>query len=160
MAETRTGLCVLITHASIRDWSGSELYVRDVAVELIWRGHKPIVSSPRLGELADVLRPRSIPVVDDLDSIGVKPDLIHGQHHLETMTAVTHIPGSPTVFFCHGWLPWEETSPLHPRIVQYVTFSDAPHRLPHVMLGPLRPDAGASANASAALAGAFPRDSL
>jgi hypothetical protein len=127
MTENKPGLCVLITNAFIRDWSGSELYVRDVAIELIKRGHKPIVYSPRLGELAEFLRRKSIPVVNDLNSISVKPDLIHGQHHLETMTALSRFPETPAVFFCHGWLPWEETPPFHPRIIQYVTVSDALH---------------------------------
>jgi len=127
MTEIKPGLCVLITNAFIRDWSGSELYVRDVAIEIIKRGHKPIVYSPRIGELAEVLRRKSIPVVKDLNSIRVKPDLIHGQHHLETMTALSRFPETPAVFFCHGWLPWEETPPFHPRIIQYVTVSDALH---------------------------------
>jgi len=127
MTENKPGLCVLITNAFIRDWSGSELYVRDVAMELIKRGHKPIVYSPRIGELAEVLRKKSIPVVNDLNSISVKPDLIHGQHHLETMTALSRFPETPAVFFCHGWLPWEEIPPFHPRIIQYVTVSDALH---------------------------------
>jgi len=125
MTENKTGICILITNAFLRDWTGSELYIRDVAMELIKRGHKPIVYSPRLGELADELRKKSIPVIKDLNSISVKPDLIHGQHHLETMTALAQFPSTPVVFFCHGWLPWEETPPLHPRIIQYVTVSHA-----------------------------------
>ena len=120
-----SSLRVLITNAFLRDWSGSELFVRDLATELINRGHKPVVYSPRIGELADVLRQKSIPVVQDLDSTTIKPDLIHGQHHLETMTALGHFPGTPAIFLCHGWLPWEEIPPLHPRIMRYVTVSDA-----------------------------------
>ena len=127
MAEIKVGLCVLMTNAFIENWTGSELYVRDVAFELIKRGHKPIVYSPRIGKLADELGNKSIPVVTDLDSISVKPDLIHGQHHLETMTALSRFPGTPAIFFCHGWVPWEETPPFHPRITNYVTISDALH---------------------------------
>lgn len=125
MTKTRTKLCVLITNAFIENWSGSELYVRDVAVELIKQGHKPIVYSPRIGRLAEEFGRKSIPVVKDLDSIRIKPDLIHGQHHLETMTAIAHFPETPAVYFCHGWMPWEEIPPLHPRIIRYVTVSDA-----------------------------------
>src|SRR5574341_1404935 len=125
MAEIKAGLCVLVTNAFIENWSGSELYVRDVAAELIKRGHRPIVYSPRIGKLAEELGRKSIPVVKDLDFVGVKPDLIHGQHHLETMTALSRFPGTPAVFFWPGWLPWEETPPFHPRIIQYVTVSDA-----------------------------------
>jgi hypothetical protein len=41
------------------------------------------------------------------------------------MMALAQFPGTPVVFFCHGWLPWEETPIFHPRIIQYVTVSDA-----------------------------------
>lgn len=118
-------LCVLITNNFIANRTGSELYVRDVAVELLRRGHRPVVYSPRLGELAREIRNATVPVVDDLGSLSVAPDLIHGQHHLETMTALSHFPGVPAVYFCHGWLPWEETPPRHPRILQYVANNDA-----------------------------------
>ena len=81
-----------ITNAFIKDWSGSELYIRDLAIELIKRGYKPIVYSPRLGKLAEAFQSKSIPVVSDLNSIRVMPDIIHGQHHLETMTALSRFP--------------------------------------------------------------------
>ena len=118
-------LCVLITNTALANRAGSELYVRDLAVELHRRGHKPLVYSPRLGGVAQEIRLATIPVVDNLDSIGSAPDLIHGQHHLETMTALAHFPGVPAVCVCHGWLPWEETPPRHPRILHYVAVSDA-----------------------------------
>ncbi len=121
----KAGLCVLITNSNIARRTGSELYVRDLATQLINRGHKPVVYSPHTGELAEVLRSRSIPVVQDLESIAITPDLIHGQHHLETMTALTRFPGTPAIFLCHGWLPWEEIPPVHPRIVRYLTVSEA-----------------------------------
>ena len=61
MTELKPGLCVLFTNAFISNWTGSELYIRDVAVELIKRGHKPIVYSPQIGELTEQLRSKSIP---------------------------------------------------------------------------------------------------
>ncbi len=123
MVEKSDKLVVLITNAFFRNWSGSELYVADLALELVRRGHKAVVYSPRLGKLADEMRSKSIPVVDDFGLIGVKPDLIHGQHHLETMKALSFFPGVPAVFFCHGWTPWEEIPPIHPRILRYVSVS-------------------------------------
>ncbi len=118
-------LCVLVTNTALLNRAGSELYVRDLAVELHRRGHKPLVYSPRLGGVAQEIRLATIPVVDNLDSIGSAPDLIHGQHHLETMTALARFPGVPAVCVCHGWLPWEETPARHPRILHYVAVSDA-----------------------------------
>ncbi|MBI4927497.1 MAG: glycosyltransferase family 4 protein [Anaerolineae bacterium] len=125
MAHPGSALCILITNTYLENWTGSELYVRDVAVELIKRGHKPVVYSPRLGKLAEELAKKSIPTIDNLESIHFTPDLIHGQHHMETMTALARFPQTPAVFVCHGWIPWQEIPPVHPRIFQYVTVSDA-----------------------------------
>jgi hypothetical protein len=118
------GLRVLITNNTLRDRSGSELYVRDVALGLLARGHTPISYSGALGAVADDLRRSTVPVVQDLDSLGAPPDLIHGHHHVETMSALLRFPDVPAVFFCHGWMPWEETPPRHPRILRYVAVDD------------------------------------
>jgi hypothetical protein len=95
-----------------------------LATNLLRRGHNPIVYSPQLGHTARELRDATVPVVDNLDAIGSTPDLIHGQHHVETMSALLRFPNTPAVFFCHGWLPWEETPPKHPRILRYVAVDD------------------------------------
>jgi hypothetical protein len=113
-------LRILITNNTLSARAGSELYVRDLASSLLKRGHTPIAYSTNLGEVAKELRELTIPVVDDLALISEPPELIHGQHHIETMTAVVHFPNVPAVFFCHGWMPWEETPPRFPRILRYV----------------------------------------
>ena len=114
------GLRILVTNNSLAKRAGSELYVRDLATALLDRGHTPIAYSNLLGEVAEELRAATIPVIDDLNALAVTPDIIHGQHHLETMTALLHFPGVPAVYFCHGWLPWEEIPPRFPRILRYV----------------------------------------
>ena len=118
------GLRILITNHFLRGRTGSELYACELATNLLRRGHSPIVYSPQLGHMARELRATTVPVVDDLDAIGSAPDLIHGQHHVETMSALLRFPNTPAVFFCHGWLPWEETPPKHPRILRYVAVDD------------------------------------
>lgn len=117
-------LRILITNHFLRGRTGSELYVCELATTLLRRGHTPIVYSPQLGPSARELRDATVPVVDNLDAIASPPDLIHGQHHVETMTALLRFPNTPAVFFCHGWLPWEETPPKHPRILRYVAVDD------------------------------------
>ncbi len=114
---------VLITNTLFVRQSGSELYVRDVALELQRRGYEPVIYSPQLGPLAETLRLAGIDVVSDLNLVGQAPDLIHGQHHMETMAALARFPGVPAVYFCHGWMPWEELPPQHPRILRYVCVS-------------------------------------
>ena len=116
------GLRVLFTNTFFRNYSGSELYVRDVALALRHRGHRPIIYSPRLGALAEDLRQAGVPVTDDLRRVEA-PDLIHGQHHLESMTALARYPRVPAVYFCHGATPWA-TPPRHPRLLRYVAVSD------------------------------------
>ena len=115
---------ILITNHELDARAGSELYVRDLASALVARGHRPIAFSTRLGAVADELRAATVPVVDDLARIAESPDLVHGQHHLETMAALLRFAGVPAVFFCHGWIPWEEAPPQHPRILRYVAVDD------------------------------------
>lgn len=116
---------ILITNNDLSIRAGTQLYVRDLAVALLRRGHSPFIYSPALGEIAKELRAATIPVVDDLDSLPTAPDVIHGQHHPETMTALLRFPGVPAVYFCHGWLPWEEAPPRFPRIRRYVAVDHA-----------------------------------
>jgi hypothetical protein len=114
------GLTVLLTNTSLDHRAGTELYIRDLATALLRIGHKPVVYSPRLGAVAKEIRARAIPVVDTLDALVEPPDLIHGQHHLETMTALWHFPDTPALYVSHGYFPWQEAPPLFPRILQYV----------------------------------------
>ena len=118
------GLKILFTNRALVRRSGTELYIRDVATSLLRRGHTPLVYASRLGGMAEELRRATIPVVEDLNRLSAPPDLIHGQHHVEAMTALLHFPGVPAVHFCHGWMPWEETPPLFPRVLRYVAVDD------------------------------------
>jgi hypothetical protein len=117
-------LRILITNHSLSNYAGTELYVRDLAVRLLSRGHTPIVYSTQLGQVAQDLRAATVPVVDDLNSLAEPPDLIHGQHNLETMTALLHSPDTPAVYFCHGWLARIESPPRFPRILRYVAVDE------------------------------------
>lgn len=114
------GLRVLLTNNTLCGRAGTELYVRDIALGLMERGHQPIAYSSKLGEVAEELRAATIPVVDDLNRLRDAPDIIHGHHHLDAMTALLHFPRVPSIFICHGWIPWEEIPPVFPRILRYI----------------------------------------
>jgi hypothetical protein len=120
-----SGLRVLITNNTLTSRAGSELYVRDTAAELLKRGHAPIACSTVLGETASEPQALKIPVVDDLNKLAVAPDLIHGQQHMELMTAVLHFPRVPAIQFLHNSSSWYE-KPVHfPRILRYVAVDHA-----------------------------------
>lgn len=121
---SRQGLRILITNNTLAGRAGSELYVRDLALALMKRGHFPIAYSTELGDVAEELRRATIPVIDDLATLTVPPDVIHGQHHLETTTAALYFPQTPVMYICHGWLPWEELPPILPSISRYVAVDD------------------------------------
>lgn len=111
---------ILITNNTLAGRAGTELYVRDLAIALLKRGHAPVAFSTVQGAVAQELRAATVPVVEHLDALSSPPDLIHGHHHLETMMALLRFPGVPAISFCHGWLPWEEMPPKFPRILRYV----------------------------------------
>ncbi|MVV52325.1 hypothetical protein EJA72_29445 [Pseudomonas sp. PB120] len=117
-------LRILITNNSLAGRAGSELYVRDLAIALMKRGHHPIAYSSQLGEVAEELRRATVPVIDDLRALNSPPDIIHGQHHLDAVTAMLHFPLVPALYICHGWLPWQELPPVMPGIGRYVAVDD------------------------------------
>jgi hypothetical protein len=119
-----SGLRILITNNTLDTRAGTELYVRDIATALLGRGHTPIAFTTLTGDVARELRQATIPVIDDLDALAAPPDIIHGQHHLETMMALLRFPETPAIYVCHGWLPWEESPPRFPRIMRYIAIDD------------------------------------
>jgi hypothetical protein len=118
------GLTILIANATLATLTGTETYVRDLALGLLRKGHNPIVYAPELGQIAEELRCATVPVVDNLNSVGTIPDLIHGNHNTELMTALLHFETVPAVFFCHSWTDWISSPPSHPRIFAYVAVDD------------------------------------
>ncbi|MET0220346.1 MAG: sulfotransferase [Tardiphaga sp.] len=114
------GLRILFTNNTLGARAGSELALRDLAICLMKRGHCPVAYSSVLGEVAAELSLATIPVIDDLGKLAAPPDIIHGQHHLEAVTAALHFPLTPALFVCHGWRPWEEDPPILPSIQHYV----------------------------------------
>lgn len=119
-----SSLTVLIANTTLATLTGTETYVRDLALGLLRKGHRPIVYAPDLGPIAEELRRATIPVVDNLNAVATKPDVIHGNHNTETITALLHFEKVPAVFYCHSWTDWISSPPSHPRILAYVAVDD------------------------------------
>ncbi len=115
---------VLITNRKLATRTGTELYVRDLAIGLAQRGHAPVAYAPQLGDVAREIRAETIPVTDDLLTIAEPPDLIHGHHGLETLAALLAFPGVPAVAVCHSWVGWADAPVAHPRVLRHVAVDD------------------------------------
>src|SRR3954469_10289270 len=114
---------VLIACHSLAHTGGVQAYERDLAFWLLEQGHTPILYSQVLGETARQLERRTIAVTDDLNSVSLAPDIIHGDSAVETMTAMLHFVTVPAVFVCHGWLG-PLVLPRFPRLLRYVAVDD------------------------------------
>lgn len=117
-------LRILITLRELAVRAGTQLYSLDLVEELRRRGHRPMVYTSAAGAVAEDVRRAGAPVVTDLASLTVAPDVIHGQHHLEAMAAMSRFPRVPAIFVCHGWLPWVEAPPRFPTLARYVAVDE------------------------------------
>src|ERR1700687_658353 len=88
------------------------------------RGHHRVAFSAILGPVADELRAATIPVIQTLDALGEPPDIIHGQHHYDALSAMLWFPETPAIYYCHGWGPPEESALRSPRILRYVAVDE------------------------------------
>ena len=111
---------MLITNRSLASRSGTELYVAELALALLARGHSPILYAPRRGELAEQLRRQSVIVRSSLDDMALAPDVIHGHHRVATMTALTRFPGVPVISFAHDFTHPDDATPVHRSVQRYV----------------------------------------
>jgi glycosyltransferase involved in cell wall biosynthesis len=113
---------VLITNTSLATRGGTETFVRQLARGLQTRGHSVMAYSSDLSQGERMLEQDVIPVATDIENLTSLPDVIHGQHHLDAMTALNALSGVPAVYHCHGAV-WRGFCPRHPRIHRYITVS-------------------------------------
>jgi len=112
---------ILMTNHRLQSLGGTELFVAEIAEALVSRGHQVCVFSTAISNpIADRLTNLQIPFVTDPKACPFQPDIIHGQHHLEAITALCSWPTCPAIYFIHGATPWEEAPPKHPRILSYL----------------------------------------
>jgi len=116
---------VLLTNVQLDERAGTECTIRDLAIGLLRRGHRPIVYSPVLGEIANEIRMRGVAVIDDLRVLAEPPDIIHGHHFIQTAEALISFPRTPAIFVCHAWEFWVERPPKFPQIEIYAAVSEA-----------------------------------
>ncbi|MEL7155982.1 MAG: hypothetical protein AAFN30_05210, partial [Actinomycetota bacterium] len=110
---------LLFTNHQLTHYTGTELFVREITTALKSRGYEVAAFSTRLGKVAEEIRAANIPVVDDPAKIPFTPDLIHGQHYLESLAALLAFPETPALFHRHSNGRWQEVPLQHPRVLRY-----------------------------------------
>ncbi len=113
-------LNILITNRVLRSGSGTETVACDLALELRRQGHEAAIYSPLLGTVAEHVRERGIPVFDDIRQVSPIPDVVHGHHHAQTLTALLQFPKAKAVFACHDATAWHDEALIFPRVLRYV----------------------------------------
>ncbi len=111
---------ILITNIWLSNHTGTEVGVRDLAIALHKRGIHIEVYSPELGAVADEIRNAGIHVVDSMQDLTLKPDLIHAQHFVPSMDAMTWFPGVPAVYFLRDRTHPADTPPKYSQIAKYM----------------------------------------
>ena len=109
-----------MTNNTLADLGGREWVMVELARAPASRGHQVAACSSQIGEARSILKGMSIPAIRDPFDSPFKPDVVHGQHHLDTMRALCAFPGIPANYHYHGYLPWVEEPPVHPGILHYV----------------------------------------
>ncbi len=115
---------LLFTNNSLHYRAGTELYLRDVALRLRRAGHEVSAFSLEPGEIAVELEAAGIEVVNDPRNLSATPDLIHGQHVIETTLAALAFPTVPVISFCHGPKAWQESPCRTPNVVRWVAIDE------------------------------------
>ncbi len=111
---------ILITNADLDLYAGTQVVVRDLALQLQRHGHQPMVYSRKLGDVAGEIGKHGIEVTDDLNRLSSLPDVIHGQHHPLVIEALLRFPSVPAIFVCHAARGFLEAPVYFPRILRYV----------------------------------------
>ncbi len=119
---------ILLTNNQISTRTGSELYLCEIAEALHAAGHDVACFSLTCGPLSERLKSLGIPVSDDLRALPRQPDVIHGQHIIETTLAAMTYRTVPVVSFCHGPEAWQENACKLPNVVHWVAVDYACHR--------------------------------
>lgn len=117
-------LRVLLTNHQLGEPGGTEVNVRDWALGLLWRGHRPAVYAPVLGRTADVLRESAVAVVDDPANLTEQPDIIHGSHTPTILESIVRFPNVPAIQLCQS-LGYPMSEPLFlPQVRRFVAVDE------------------------------------
>jgi septation ring formation regulator EzrA len=115
---------ILLTNWLLQGRTGTEMYVRDLALALKRRGHRPMVFTLHRGAPAEELSGRGIPVVDNLEDLPWEVEVVHGHHNFATVLAMLACRRARGLFVCHDAKAWHDKPPSFPRLMAYAGVDD------------------------------------
>jgi hypothetical protein len=113
-------LTILFTNIWLDSYAGSEVVIRDLAIGSMCRGHRPIVYTPKVGDVAQELKRNGVAVIDDLRMLAESPDIIHAHHSIPGGEAIIRFPSVPALNVCHAFESWIEAPIQFPQVGAYV----------------------------------------
>ena len=117
-------LTVLFTNWTLHGRHGSVLYLRDLALNLLRSGHRPIIYAPESGEIGRELVNGTVPVITEIDRLADPPDIIHTNSSPDGFVAMLQFPETPAVCTSHAW-NHQLTEPIRLRRVRrYLAVDD------------------------------------
>jgi len=120
----RESKSILITCPRVSERTGLEVYVTDIARELVNRNWKVTIYAPTLGPHAHNMSSTGIIFASRIEDIE-KPDLIHGNFYFETILACLRFPSAPLVYQCHSATIWQALPPKIPNLSKILSVSAA-----------------------------------
>ncbi len=111
---------ILITNLTLSQNSGTELYVKELAQELINRGHQVEIFVLTIGKLGCELIEQNINVVNKLSRLKNIPNIIHAHHNLVTLKVAYYFKQTPIVYFIHDSISSLDHPFYHKNIMQYI----------------------------------------
>jgi len=124
MQEPPASLKILIANIAMIRRTGTQMFVRDLCLGLQKSGHKPMIYSPQLGEIAAEIAASGIPVVNDFSKLPAEPVIIHSNQHSEGLEAFLHFPNVWHISVCHGATSHFNIPLLMPYMGHYVAVDD------------------------------------
>ena len=111
---------ILLATWTLSEFTGAELYTRDLALALHQRGHGVTVYAANRGPLSEWLAAEGVAVIDRLDAILVRPDIIHAHHQPALLDALISMPQTPAIYVIHDATSALDAPFPFPRVKRHV----------------------------------------
>ncbi len=110
---------VLITNVEMDGYSGTTLYVKELALGIQNAGIEVEIFTLRVGSIGKELQTSGILVTTKLKELS-KPDIVHAHNNITAWPVLFYFKNTPMVFWIHSRLSPLDIPPKHKDIIQYM----------------------------------------